>query len=319
MPVPPLIASIPTSYGDARREYAALREGCGLDRVAARCLVHVEPENADAAIATLDVRPGPAAAVQLAVVRNADGLLAGCVSVIHRPTGPLLLDGSNPRVDRIIGERLGVARDGLGDTVVRIRLRGPSTGTVLASVGAPAPVASGAIEESAVIDGLPVIVCTTGADRCALYCDRHHARRIWDTIVTAGAVSVGSIALETVRIEDAEPCLERDFPGPVAVADAGFADLSHRPSDRVLVAVEHEGSIAFDRGTVLAGDGTAVGEVRVAAISVRRAGRPIAFALIDEAHASAGTILSLDGGVVRARAIVTAAVALPPDAASPNY
>ena len=133
-----------------------------------------------------------------------------------------------------------------------------------------------------------------------MYCARSSARECWEALVAAGAVPVGSIALETVRIEDGEPCLERDFSQPQEPACAGLGEFAPTREDRVLVAIEHEGPQPLARGVLRAG-GVEVGELRVGARSVQRGGRAVALATVDRALAAPGTAIDVDAGRARAR------------------
>ena len=134
----------------------------------------------------------------------------------------------------------------------------------------------------------------------------------------AGALPVGSTALETVRIEDAEPCLERDFTQPVAPALAGMGEFAPTDDARVLVAIEHEGPSPLARAKLRA-DGAEVGELRVGARSVRRAGRAIALATVDRALAAPGAQIDVDAGERVLAGVVVRRAALPVGSAAPNY
>ena len=162
------------------------------------------------------------------------------------------------------------------------------------------------------------LLCGTGPDRATIYCSREGARACWDALVAAGALPVGSTALETVRIEDAEPCLERDFTQPVPLALAGLGEFAPTDDTRVLVSIEHEGPGPLARGTLRL-DGAEVGDVRVAARSVRRAGRAIALATIDRALAAPGALIDVDAGERVLAGVVVRRAALPVGSAAPNY
>jgi sarcosine oxidase gamma subunit len=312
---PPTIASIPPAYGAAPVEYAALRRGSAVDRVAPRALLHVDATAVPRLLAVVAL-PGAATAARLALVHDAAALLSGCATIIHRAGGDALVDASNATVEPLL-TAAGVPCHGLGTAVVRLRLRGPRAAATLAIAGALAPTAVGGVIEGAIVGGSPAILALVGADRYALYCDREHARTVWDALIAAGAVPVGSLALETVRIEDGEPCLERDFPQPVPPAEAGFA--SRGSTGRRLVALEHEGVPPLPSAIVRTLDGIEIGRVRVAVPSVARAGRPVALAAIAVDHATPGLPVLLDGGATRVRGLVSGLAGLAPGAAAPSY
>ena len=81
-------------------------------------------------------------------------------------------------------------------------------GPVFLAVLGGEPLAAGALRTDFVPGGASTLLCGTRADRATIYCGRDSARACWDSLVALGVLPVGSTALETVRIEDAEPCLE---------------------------------------------------------------------------------------------------------------
>ena len=314
MSTPPAIRSIPAAYeAGERAEYDALRGGCGIDRIAPRALADLTGADAGRLPPELRFRlfdPGPGD-VRAAVVLDQRGLLTACVTVIRLP-GRLVLDCSNPTARAELGmQTSGFTQD---DPIVRMRLRGPELAAVL---GAEPP-APGALRLDLTPGGARAVVCGTGPGRAAVYCARSGARACWDALVAAGALPVGSVALETVRIEDGEPCLERDFTQPQQPACAGVGEFAPTDDRRVLVAIEHEGPHPLPKG-VLRAAGAAVGELRVGARSVQRAGRAVALATVDRALAAPGTAVDVDAGERILAGAVLKRAALPVAAAAPNY
>jgi glycine cleavage system aminomethyltransferase T len=314
MSTPPAIRSIPAAYDAGERaEYEALRGGCGIDRIAPRALADLTGADAVRVPAALRFRlfdPGPRD-VRAAVLLDDDGRLTATATVVRLP-GRLVLDCSNPTAQAALG--LPEAAFAQDDPIVRMRLRGPALADVLGG----APPEPGALRLDLAPGGSRAVVCGTGGDRVAVYCARSGARACWDALVAAGAVPVGSIALETVRIEDAEPCLERDFTQPQQPACAGLGAFAPTGETRVLVAIEHEGPRPLPQG-VLRADGTAVGELRVGVRSVQRAGRALALATIDRALAAPGTPVDVDAGERVLAGAVMKRAALPVGNAAPNY
>jgi glycine cleavage system aminomethyltransferase T len=314
MSTPPAIRSIPAAYeAGERAEYDALRGGCGIDRIAPRALVDLTGEAAQVVPAALRFRlhtPGPGD-VRAAVLLNDDGLLTATATVIRLP-GRLVLDCSN----RTAHVALGMPEEAFAqeDPIVRMRLRGPELAAVLGTAPPPA----GARLLDLAFGGTRVVVCGTGPDRAAVYCARSGAARCWDALVAAGAMPVGSTALETVRLEDAEPCLERDFTQPQQPAAAGLGEFAPTDDARVLAAIEHEGPMPLARG-VLRVAGAEAGELRVGARSVQRAGRAIALATVDRALAAPGTAVDVDAGERILAGAVMRRAALPVGSAAPNY
>jgi glycine cleavage system aminomethyltransferase T len=225
--------------------------------------------------------------------------MIGTVTLVRTPR-TTIVDISNPYAARSVTGLATSATD-----TARMRLRGPQAAAVLRAAGVPAA-----------HEG---VVAGTGGDRFVLYCAVGVARSTWDALVAAGAVPVGAVALETVRIEDAEPCLERDFQQPLPPNAAGFGDATGaEPPARRLVAIEHEGLAPLPRAQVRIGE-TEVGDVRVACTSFVRAGRPIALASIDTARAVPGTAIEVGKARTWSPGVVTAVAVLPAGALAPNY
>ena len=316
MSTPPSIRSIPPAYDAGEQaEYAAIRSGCAIDRIAPRALLEVAGDDAVAALLrALRFRlfdPGPAD-VRAAIILDGERMTAAA-TVVRRAPDRLLLDCSNPTAERLL-EAAGIELLEHGDQLVRMRLRGPG---LLAVLGGE-PLAAGALRTDFVPGGASTLLCGTGADRATIYCGRDSARACWDSLVALGVLPVGSTALETVRIEDAEPCLERDFTQPVALALAGMGEFAPTDDARVLVAIEHEGPSPLAWAKLRA-DGAEVGEIRVGARSVRRAGRAVALATVDRALAAPGAQIDVDAGERVLAGVVVRRAALPVGSAAPNY
>jgi glycine cleavage system aminomethyltransferase T len=313
MSTPPAIRSIPAAYDSGERtEYEALRSRCGIDRIAPRALADLVGDGlrtpAPLRFRLFDPGPGD---VRAAVLVNDLGLVTCAVTVVRLP-GRLLLDCSNPTAQKVLDlPETAFAQD---DPIVRMRLRGPRLGDVLGAT----PPAAGALRLDLQPGGSRAVVCGTGRDRATIYCARSGARACWDALVAAGAEPVGSIALETVRIEDGEPCLERDFPHPQEPAAAGLGEFAPTGEARVLVAIEHEGPRPLAAGA-LRRDGAPVGELRVGARSVLRGGRAVALATLDRALAAPSTAIEVDAGERVLPGAVIKRAALPVGNAAPNY
>lgn len=316
MGTPPPIRSIPPAYDAGEQaEYAAIRSGCAIDRIAPRALLEVAgEEGVHALLRGLRFRlfdPGPGD-VRAAVILDGDRITA-TATVVRRAPDRLLLDCSNPTAERVL-EAAGVELLEHGDQLVRMRLRGPDLAAMLGGE----PPGAGALRTDFAPGGTSTLLCGTGLDRATIYCGKDGARACWDALVAAGALPVGSTALETVRIEDAEPCLERDFPQPVAPALAGLGEFAPTDDARVLVAIEHEGPGPLAHGTLRVA-GVEVGDLRVGARSVQRAGRAIALATVDRALAAPGTPIDVDAGERVLAGVVVRRAALPSGSAAPNY
>src|SRR6478752_2778695 len=104
MSTPPSIRSIPPAYDAGEQaEYAAIRSGCAIDRIAHRALLEVAGgDDVAALLRILRFRlfdPGPAD-VRAAIILDGDRVTA-TATVIRRAPDRLMIDCSNPTAERI--------------------------------------------------------------------------------------------------------------------------------------------------------------------------------------------------------------------------
>ncbi len=247
MSTPPSIRSIPPAYDAGEQaEYAAIRSGCAIDRIAPRALLEVAGDDAVAALLrVLRFRlfdPGPAD-VRAAIILDGERMTAAA-TVVRRAPDRLLLDCSNPTAERLL-EAAGIELLEHGDQLVRMRLRGPGLAAVL---GGEPPGRRRPAHRLRARRRRARCCAAPAPTAPPIYCGRDSARACWDSLVALGVLPVGSTALETVRIEDAEPCLERDFTQPVAPALAGMGEFAPTDDARVLVGDRARGAVAAGAG-----------------------------------------------------------------------
>ena len=181
MSTPPAIRSIPAAYDAGEQaEYAAIRSGCAIDRIAPRALLEVAGDEPSAALLrALRFRlfdPGPAD-VRAAIILDGERITAAA-TVVRRAPDRLLMDCSNPTAEtpaRGGGRRpAGARRPARAHAAARPRPRGRA--------GRRAP-AAGALRTDFAPGGASTLLCGTGADRATIYCGRDGARACWDSLV----------------------------------------------------------------------------------------------------------------------------------------
>ena len=246
MSTPPAIRTIPASYDAGEQaEYAAIRSGCAIDRIAPRALVEVAGEDAGARaparapVPPVRPRAGRRARRGGARRRPADGD-RDRRAPRARPPAPGLLQPDRRARARGGRHRAAVARGTAGADA-------PARSAAGGRAGRRDAPPAGTLRTDLAPGGSSTLLCGTGADRATIYCSLDGARACWDALVGAGALPVGSTALETARIEDAEPCLERDFTQPVPLALAGLGEFGPTDEARVLAAIEYEGPAPLAR------------------------------------------------------------------------
>ena len=152
-----------------------------------------------------------------------------------------------------------------------------------------------------------------------IYCGRDSARACWDALV-ARRRAAG-------RLDRARDGADR---GRRAVPGARLHAARRRPpwpawasSPRPTMPACWSRSSTRGRrrwrGASCGADGAEVGEIRVGARSVRRAGRAVALATVDRALAAPGAPIDVDAGERVLAGVVVRRAALPVGSAAPNY
>ncbi|MEX2148555.1 MAG: glycine cleavage T C-terminal barrel domain-containing protein, partial [Candidatus Rokuibacteriota bacterium] len=136
------------------------------------------------------------------------------------------------------------------------------------------------------------------------------AARVWQAALDAGARPVGATALESLRIEAGTPLFGRDVDDTVLLPEIPAAPLlSHSkgcyPGQEVVVRIRDrghvnrmlrglviEGPAVPERGAEVVVDGTAVGRVTSATLSIGL-GRAIALGFVRRQHAEAGAAVGV--------------------------
>ena len=153
----------------------------------------------------------------------------------------------------------------------------------------------------------------TGEPEVWIASPRGEGERVLKTVTTAGAVPVGGVALESLRIEAGALRFPADIGPQVLLPEVPFADLvSHTkgcyPGQEVVVRIRDRGHVnRLLRGLVLEGDivpaagseivagDTAIGTVTSGTRSLGL-GRPLALGMVRRQHAEPGTAVGVRVG-----------------------
>ena len=162
----------------------------------------------------------------------------------------------------------------------------------------------------------------TGEPEVWIAAPRAEAERVLKAVTAAGAVAVGAVALESLRIEAGALRFPADIGPGVLLPEVPFADLVSQtkgcyPGQEVVVRIRDRGHVNRHlRGLlldadivppagseVMAGD-AAIGAVTSATLSLGL-GRPIALAMVRRSHAEPGTAVGVRAGERVVPAIVS--------------
>ena len=286
MSTPPSIRSIPPAYDAGEQaEYAAIRSGCAIDRIAPRALLEVAGDDAVAALLrALRFRlfdPGPAD-VRAAIILDGERMTAAA-TVVRRAPDRLLLDCSNPTAERLL-EAAGIELLEHGDQLVRMRLRGPG---LVAVLGGRAPGR-----------GRPAHRLRARRRR-ARCCAAPAPIAPRSTAAAIAPARAGTRSLRSACCRSARPrsrrCVSRTPSRAWSATSRSRSPppwpawaSSPPPTMRGCWSRSSTRGRRRWRGAKLRADGAEVGEIRVGARSVRRAGRAVALATVDRALAAPG-------------------------------
>lgn len=331
---------VPFSYGDAAREYEAVRGGGAgiIDLSPERATLEVSGTEAERflnGMVTNDVAKLSAGAWMLAAFPNVQGRLIGFARFLRRAPDSFLLDTDRATHARLLAalERFTLA----GDFFVRDR----DAETILISIqGARAPALIGSLfgAEAASVgrnriasaggqDGQITIVrdTHTGEDGFDLFVETDHAPALWKAFVEAGAHAVGDDALEILRIEAGLPRYGADMSDANVVLETGLDEAVSFTKgcylgQEIIARIHFRGHVArrlaglrFERetpgiargATLKSTDGKDAGHITSVARSPRL-NESIALASVRYAYLAPGTKLRVsdgDGGEVAARVV----------------
>jgi folate-binding protein YgfZ len=229
-------------------------------------------------------------------------------------------------LDRYLFSEKAVLRDA-GEDWALFLLAGPEAPALAERLGGAVPDGRPWSSIVATLDGVGVRLVRgggeTGEAEVWVATPAAEAERVWKNLLAAGAVAVGSDALEVLRLEAGIPRFPADIGPSVLLPEVPFESLvSHTkgcyPGQEVVVRIRDRGHVNRHlRGLVLeggevpaagsevmAGD-TAIGAVTSAVLSLSLE-RPIALAMVRRQHAEPGTAVAVRVGERTVPATVSA-------------
>lgn len=332
MPTP-----LPSDFGDAAAEYAAVRKRAGLiDRRDWGVLEVTGRDRASFLHALLSneikaLAPGQGCAATLLDVHGKVQVVLFAWVLDDR-----ILLVVPPGMARKVAEALDhylfsekvSLRDASEETALLL-LAGPEAHAIVERIAGTRPGAAPLWHVAATIDGTPVRLVSGGGDtgepEVWVVAAAGEGGGMWDRLVAAGAQPVGLTALESLRIEAGTPLFGHDVDETVLLPEIPAVNLLSYtkgcyPGQEVVVRIRDRGHVnRLLAGLVLEGD--AVPERRAAVLageaeigrvtSATRSfglGRPIALAFVRRQHAEAGTAVTVRAG---GRTIPARVAALP--------
>lgn len=328
--------TMPADYGDQRKEYAAVREdGAGLLDLSSRGRIRVTGSEAVQflnGLITNDMKTLAEHRWMPAVFPNVQGRLLASVRVIrladeqgNKGSVPVfLLDTENATHERVLKtiERFTFAGDfhvnDLTSATVQISVQGKKSNEVLAQVcnqswnDLPQHGALTITRNNTVVY---VIRAThTGADGFDLITDSSHAVSLWEALIGAGAVPVGSDALEILRIEAGLSRYGSELDDSLVVSEANLDDavsftkgcyigqeiiarIKYRGHvAKKITGVAFDGLVKIETGAMItAPDGSEIGRL-TSVVDSPMLQRTVGLALIKYQYLTAGTNVRVAAG-----------------------
>ena len=308
--------------GDARAEYAAVRNGAGVvDRRDAGVLEATGRDRASFLHALLSNEIKALTAGQGCAATLLD--VHGKVQVLLRVwvlddrillvTPPGLAAETLEALDRYLFSEKVVLRDASEDWALFLAA-GPQAPALLQRLAGSAPEPRAWSSVAAKLDGIDVRLVRgggeTGEPEIWVAAPRAEADRVLKALTTGGAVAVGAAALESLRIEAGALRFPADIGPAVLLPEVPFEDLVSQtkgcyPGQEVVVRIRDRGHVNRHlRGLVLEGDvvppagseivagEAAIGAVTSATLSLGL-GRPLALGLVRRQHAEPGTAVGV--------------------------
>lgn len=303
----------PLTYGDARAEYRAVREGAGVIDLGARGVIEVTGRDRARflhALLSNDVKalaPGQGCA---AALLDPHGKVQVVVAVwvledrILLVTPPSTAAATLEALDRYLFAEKVELRDA-SDETARLLLAGPQAPALaerLTGVRPPETPWASVPARLGDVDGRLVAGAGESGEREVwLVVPAAAGTRAWDAARAAGARPVGLVALESLRLEAGVPRFGHDVDDSVLLPEIPSEHLvSHTkgcyPGQEVVVRIRDRGHVnRLLRGLLLEGervpapgarvevDGAPVGQVTSATRSIGLE-RPIALAFVRRAH-----------------------------------
>jgi folate-binding protein YgfZ len=228
---------LPASFGDAEREYEAVRgggEAGAIDLTPLRATLTVEGGEAEQflnGMVTNDVARLEVGAWMLAAFPNVQGRLIGFARFLRLRSDKFLLDTDRLTHARILStlERFTLAGDFRvsnrdGEMIV-ISIQGRRAKEIINSLfdTEAASLANNRINSSVWHDSNVTIIrdTHTGEDGFDLFVETSHAPTLWNAFIESGARPIGFDTLETLRIEAGLPRYGADMNETNVVLETG--------------------------------------------------------------------------------------------------
>ena len=325
---------IPSSYGDSEAEYAAIRKGgVGLIDLSARGRIRVTGSEAVLflnGLITNDMKTLSEGSWMHAIFPNAQGRIIASVRMMRladqeggKAGIPTFLMDTEPvthqRVMQTI-ERFTLAGDfhvrDLTSETAQFSLQGRSAAEWLREpLQQPGELAQGQRLSSATLNRTNVTLIHsthTGEDGYDLVLDARETSTLWKSLISKGATPVGSVALETLRIEAGIPRFGVDIHESMVASETNLDEaISFTKGcyvgQEIIARIKHRGHVAkkltglvFDERVqvqdgvkVSSDDGKEIGSVTSSTFSPSL-GRTVALALIRYQFLDPGTLVIIE-------------------------
>lgn len=316
----------PLHFGDPDKEYQAFADATALlDRTTHARLEHAGADALDLLhrLTTNDLLDLPEGQARRTIITTADARVVDVLTVVRRPSQPLLLLGSQDIADRVLawldqytfGED-STPRDITAETA-QLTLAGPGALTTLATAAEVErfELAAGEYARLAVA-GRPVEIVRTdalGGETIELVFPLAVTEEIWRALTRAGATPVGVLGYNALRVARGIPEHGGELDERVNPHEANLLPFvsftkgcyigqevvarldTYDKVQRRLVGVRSETNAALRPGMPLLAAGRPVGDIRTAAEAGPIAGHA-ALAYVRRGFWDSGTALQQEGG-----------------------
>jgi folate-binding protein YgfZ len=300
-------ATTAARFGDPQAEFAALRKGCGVYDLGFRAKVSLTGGDRVRwlnGMVTNNIRDLAVGSGAYAFLLNPQGHILGDLYAYNRGAS-ITVDTDCGQAEKILAtfDHYIIMDDvevtNLSDQLTALGIAGPKTREVLAAAGFVTPEMQPLQIQSVMWQGAErTVVCDEDAEHLSyeIWLEPASVRHLWDALLGAGAVPVGSDALELQRIISGIPrygvdIRERDLPQETEQARAlNFnkgcyvgQEIVERIRSRGAVHRKFTGFVADDAELIAIGTKVVAGEKEVgeitSAASLRFAGRKKTVAL----------------------------------------
>jgi len=200
------------------------------------------------------------------------------------------------------------------DRLTAVGILGPHSRQVLAAAGVASPTNEPLQVQDSVWGGAGITVAATEHGGLEIWCAHEHAPKLWDALVAAGAIPVGTEALEMWRIANGIPqygqdIRERDLPQETGQMHALNFSKGCYVGQEIVERIRSRGAVhrhftgfqtegpAPAPGTKLQANGKDVGEIT--SVAALPTGRTVALGYVRKEAGSPGTVITSGDTKVR--------------------